>query len=117
MKFVKNSSIVLGIVLMTTLNISVCFASDDHQSVGSIPLKGIDKVSYPELAKISLQDAINIVSKIHPGKIIEVALEKEAGFLVYEVELISSDNKKKEIILDAGNGEVLKVEVKNTKKR
>lgn len=113
MKFLIHKTLVLTVSMLTVLNISVSIASEDHQFTGSIPLEGISKVTYPHLAKISLQDAINIVSKKHQGKIIEVALEKEAGFLVYEVELISIDNIKKEIILDAGNGQILEVKNKN----
>lgn len=114
MKFLSQSVIVLIIVMFTFGPISKSFASD--KIVGSIAVNKHNKSSYPDLAKITLQDAIKIVSKDHPGKILEVALEREDGYLVYEVELITDQKVRKEIILDAGNGKILEVKTKNKNK-
>jgi uncharacterized membrane protein YkoI len=46
-----------------------------------------------------------------PGEVREVELENENGFVVYEVEVASQDSTLYEVILDAGNGEVLGMEV------
>ena len=74
---------------------------------GSIPLKGKSKSEYSSLAKISLQEATAIALKQVPGKIVEAALEKEDGFLVYEVDVLTESRDKKEFLIDAGTGKVL----------
>jgi len=98
---------------ITFLSISFSFFILNQVSAGSdknlqvtISLNGVSKHEYANPAKILLQKAIETVEKNYEGKIIETALEKEDGFLVNEIELISA-NKKIEVILDAGTGSVL----------
>lgn len=85
------------------------FAKNGQKIQGSLSVHGKSKKDYPAIAKISLQEAIAIVGKDHPGKVIEVSLDSEDEFLVYEFEILGSDQKKKEILVDAGNGKTLLV--------
>jgi uncharacterized membrane protein YkoI len=76
---------------------------------GSIPLQGKSKSEYGGLAKVTLQEAIAIATKGNTGKILEAVLEKDSGFLVYEIEVQNPDRSKKEFLIDAGNGKILDV--------
>jgi uncharacterized membrane protein YkoI len=59
------------------------------------------------LAKIKAQDAINAAKKAYPGIAVKNAeLDNENGCLVYSVELRNGG----EILVDAGNGKVLRQE-------
>ena len=59
------------------------------------------------LAKIKAQDAINAAKKAYPGIAVKNAeLDNENGCLVYSVELRNGG----EILVDAGNGTVLRKE-------
>ena len=59
------------------------------------------------LAKIKAQDAINAAKKAYPGIAVKnVELDNENGCLVYSVELRNGG----EILVDAGNGKVLRKE-------
>jgi uncharacterized membrane protein YkoI len=42
------------------------------------------------------------------GKVVKAELEEEDGFLVWEVEVISPKSGKTELLLDAGDGSVLR---------
>ncbi len=46
-----------------------------------------------------------------PGEVREVELESENGFVVYEVEIAGEDGRLHEVIVDAGNGEILGQEI------
>lgn len=75
---------------------------------GTIPTKNVNKKEFANLAKISLQDAINAALEKSPGKAIEADLDSENGFLVYEVKIVSADKKVK-VRVDAGDKSILKV--------
>jgi hypothetical protein len=74
---------------------------------GSIPVKGKSKLEYSALAKISVQEAIAAAGNATSGRVIEVALDRENGFLVYEIEMIMPNQSRKELLIDAGNGKIL----------
>jgi len=82
---------------------------------GTISVKGKAKSEYSSLAKISLQEAISIATKQASGKIVEAALEDEDDFLVYEVEILTTQSGKKEFLIDAGSGKVLHVKERSPK--
>lgn len=115
----RNGSIALLFALFLSVNTltSISYADGSPRFTGTIAVSKNDKKKYPDLAKISFSQVLEIITKSHPGKIVEVALEEEDGFLVYEVELITSEHTKKEIYLDAGNGSVLHVKEKKFKNK
>ncbi len=47
------------------------------------------------------------VRQTHPGKILEVELDKEDGRIIYEVEILGQDGVVKEVYINAKTGEVL----------
>ena len=45
-----------------------------------------------------------------PGEIIEVELDREGGRLIYEVDILTSTGRLRQVEIDARTGEVLEVE-------
>ncbi len=99
-------------VIASFLLISTAAFSKDHKFQGSIPLKGIPKREYATLAKLTIQEAMTKANQAVPGKIIEIVLEEEEGFLIYEAEVVRADQSHDEVIIDAGSGAVLLVKAK-----
>ena len=60
---------------------------------------------------LSLQVILERLRPTHPGKILEVELEKKHGRIIYEIELLAEDGRVHEIEVDAKNGEVLRNKV------
>ena len=56
---------------------------------------------------LPLEDILKNVRQVHPGKILEVELDKENGRIVYEVEILGNDGIVKEVYINAITGEVL----------
>jgi len=60
---------------------------------------------------IDLQQATRIVLERFPNaRIKEIELDTEDGRLVYEVELVTADKQKKEMHINATNGNIEKIE-------
>lgn len=59
------------------------------------------------LARIDSSAAEKAALDAVPGEVREVELESESGFVVYEVEVAGNDGTLHEVVVDAGNGEVL----------
>lgn len=81
----------------------------DQKIVGSIAVDestDIDKVE-----TIGEDRARTIALEAYPGaEIEEVELEVEDGFLIFEVEFLATDGNEYEMVIDAGNGNVLLTE-------
>lgn len=66
-------------------------------------------------AKVTIDQAIKTASEKVPGKIIEAELEKKHNKLVWEVEVITEENKVMEVHIDADSGAVIDVEEEKAK--
>jgi uncharacterized membrane protein YkoI len=75
-----------------------------------LPDQGNQKAALAAMAKIPIQQAINAAVSRQTGTVHRVELQNEDGFLVYNVELVSADNKPHEVKVDAGNGNILRVD-------
>lgn len=60
------------------------------------------------LAAVSLTDAIDLVTSIENGALVEAELENEDGALVWEVESVSQNNAESQFRIHAETGEILK---------
>ncbi|MFP4610943.1 MAG: PepSY domain-containing protein [Thiohalophilus sp.] len=76
-----------------------------------------DKLDYKEARELRqqgkilpLQEILKRVEKDYPGQIIETELEREHGRYIYELEILTDDDRVIELELDAATGEVLKTE-------
>ena len=73
-----------------------------------------DDANNPELvsqAAVSMEQAITIALAEVPGKVTESEIEEEDGTLVWEVEVLGSDNNEYELKIDANDGRVLEKEL------
>ena len=83
----------------------------EEPTSGSIQVSK-DKGEYElaKLAKVSMVQAEQAATRQTHGKVIEIELENEDGFLVWEVKSIAQDGSVTEVYIDAGNEKVLAIE-------
>jgi uncharacterized membrane protein YkoI len=67
-------------------------------------------------AKVTIDEAIKTASEKVPGKVVEAELEKKHDTLVWEVEVVTAENKVMEVHIDAESGVVIDVEDEKSKK-
>ena len=80
---------------------------------GTIPVQEGD--DYADLAEIGLEEAQRAaLAEVPDARVTEAELDEEDGFLVYEVELLTdaeaSARQEVEVVVDAGDGSILRVE-------
>ncbi len=73
------------------------------------------KVEMAAAAKVTIDEAVKTASENVSGKIIEAELEKKHKKLVWEVEVVTAENKVMEVHIDADTGAVIDVEEEKTK--
>jgi uncharacterized membrane protein YkoI len=61
--------------------------------------------------EITIVDAINIALQQVPGQVVKAELETEQGLRVYEVDIITSQGIKYEVLVDVNTGGVLEVKL------
>ena len=76
-----------------------------------------DKLDYREARELrqqgkilSLQEILKQVEKDYPGQVIETELERENGSYIYELEILTDNDKVIELEVDAASGKILKTE-------
>lgn len=102
------------VVAVVAFSMSGC---GTQEGKGTISVSGKSESDYPDLAKISITDVVNIAQAKFPGKVLSIELEEEKGYLVYEVEIVGTDRSINELKIDAGNGAVLSMEMKEAGKK
>jgi uncharacterized membrane protein YkoI len=102
-------TVIGGVVLTALIAIGGAHARQTNHT-GSIQVKNDEEAGFAEMAKISLDSAVNAALKAVPGKVLKAELGNENGYLVYGVEIVKTDHQIAEVKVDAGNGKVLKVE-------
>ncbi|TKS59469.1 MAG: hypothetical protein EWM72_02037 [Nitrospira sp.] len=80
------------------------------------------KAEMAAAAKVTIDQAIKTASEKVSGKIIEAELEKKHDVIVWEVEVVTAENKVMEVYIDAETGAVIdwekkKAELKQERKR
>ena len=122
----KKNSYFTKSVLGLSLISGIAFAADielnddngkDLNIKSSIQLKGKKKKKEENLAaKIDVSDVCKILKKNESGKIIKIDLENEDGNLVYRSEILKDSGENIDLIVDAGNGQILYKSVDNPDK-
>jgi len=74
-------------------------ADEDHDKARK--LKEMGKI-------LPLEKVLQAAQRRHPGRVIDVELEKENGRYVYEIELLGESGEVWELYFDASNGEFIK---------
>ena len=67
-------------------------------------------------AKVTIDQALKTASEKVPGKVVEAELEKKHDTLVWEVEVVTAENKVMEVHIDAESGAVIDVEEEKSEK-
>jgi len=75
-----------------------------------------ETVEMASRAKVTIDQAIKTASEKVPGKLVEAELEKKHGTLVWEVEVVTAENKVMEVHIDAESGAVIEVEEEKPEK-
>jgi uncharacterized membrane protein YkoI len=79
----------------------------EKKITGTIHATQLKHADFVKSAKISPSQASKTAIGVEPGDVISVGLEKEDGFLVYEVNIASAKHGVREILVDAGSGAIL----------
>jgi uncharacterized membrane protein YkoI len=82
-------------------DLPVSRADDDHVRARALSQRG-------EI--LSLERIAALAKARHPGKLIDIELERKRGLWIYEVELLDDQGRVWEMKLDARTGELLKLE-------
>lgn len=67
-------------------------------------------------AKVTIDQAIKTASEKVAGKVVEAELEKKHDTLVWEIEVVTAENRVMEIHIDAESGAVIDVEEEKSEK-
>jgi uncharacterized membrane protein YkoI len=106
----KRLSIITVILLAALLAFGgITVSAQQANQKGSIRIKS-DEAGFTEMAKISIDSAINAALKEVPGKVLRAELEDENGYLVYGIEIAKTDHQIVDVKVDAGNGTILKTD-------
>jgi uncharacterized membrane protein YkoI len=68
-------------------------------------------------AKVTIDEAIKTASDKIAGQIIEAELERKHDKVIWEVEVVTAENKVMEVHIDAQSGAVIDVEEHNDKNK
>jgi uncharacterized membrane protein YkoI len=102
---------VIGVALAALLTTGVALMSaQPANQKGSIQINNKDEAQVAEMAKITLDSAMNEALKQVQGEVLKVELENENGYLVYGVEIARPDHQIVDVKVDAGNGKILKID-------
>ena len=67
-------------------------------------------------AKVTIDQAIKTALEMVPGKVVEAELEKKHDTLMWEVEVVTAENKVMEVHINAESGAVIDVEEEKPEK-
>ena len=75
-----------------------------------------ETVEMAATAKVTIDEAIKTASEKVQGKVVEAELEKKHDKIVWEVEVVTAENKVMEVHIDAESGSVIDVEEEKPEK-
>ncbi len=108
MKQRSRSTFALPLLLAVgTLTVAGAAYADEKEKNG--------KAEMAAAAKVTIDQAVKTASDKVSGKIIEAELEKKHNKLVWEVEVVTAENKVMEVHIDADTGAVIYVEEEKAK--
>lgn len=64
---------------------------------------------------LPLTTVLERLGRQHPGQVLEVELERDAGQWIYEIKLLSADGQLLKLKLDAGTAAVVRMKVRESK--
>jgi len=90
-----------------TLAVAGAASADEKEKKG--------KAEMAAAAKVTIDEAVKTASEKVSGKVIEAELEHKHNKLVWEVEVVTAENKVMEVHIDADTGDVIDVEEEKAK--
>ncbi|MDD3553807.1 MAG: PepSY domain-containing protein [Deltaproteobacteria bacterium] len=101
---VGSGALALGIAF-----VGASYAKSEGGGVrsGTIRIENQSEAEFPSMARISMEQAVQNALASVQGQVLKTELEDENGFLVYGVEVVSSDKSVVDVKVDAGSGTVL----------
>ncbi len=90
-----------------TLAVAGAASADEKEKKG--------KAEMAAAAKVTIDQAIKTASDKVAGKVIEAELEKKHNKIVWEVEVLTAENKAMEVHIDADTGDVIDIEEEKAK--
>lgn len=97
----------------TVFALAIVLAAGIVAGAGSAYGDGKDKKGKAQMAaaaKVTIEQAVKTASEKVSGKVIEAELEKKHNKVVWEVEIVTAENKVLEVHIDADTGAVIDVE-------
>ena len=110
----KKMMVALAVVTGLVLALGTQGWSDEKGGKKTDKLK--EKAAMAATAKVTIDQAIKVASEKVQGTVIETELERKHGKLVWEVEIVTPENKIMEVHVDAESGTVIDVEEKQAEK-
>jgi len=106
----KRLGIITGVLVAALFAFGgMALSAGQGNQTGSIQIKS-DEAGLVQMAKISMNSAIDSALKLVPGKVLRAELENENGYLVYGVEIVKADQQIVDVKVDAGNGRILRTD-------
>lgn len=102
--FLGCGALIAGLALG---GVSFAKSNDTEVRSGSIPLVRQSEADFPSLASLTYDQAAQKALEAVPGEVLKTELEDENGFLVYGVEVVTTDKSIVDVKVDAGSGKVL----------
>jgi len=109
MKKTLTAVIIAGALTAGSFVAGESFAIDVHNEVkaGSILTTNHSESEFPNLSIISYARAVETALRAVNGKLLDIGLEDDNGFLVWEVEIVGPGGMENVVKIDAGDGRVL----------
>ena len=106
----KKKAKVTGIFAATVVTLSaMALQASEIKHANRIQHKG-DAAELSRMAKIPMESAIITALQKVPGSAMRAELENENGQLVYTIEVAATDHQTMDVMVDADNGLILKVD-------
>lgn len=99
--FMAVPLLAIGVLAAGLFYMPMGLADDDHIRARELSQRG-------EI--LSLERISDLAKAVHPGKLIDIDLERKRELWIYEVELLDDRGRVWEMKFDARNGELLKLE-------
>lgn len=61
--------------------------------------------------RVTIKEAMDIAVERVPGQIVKVELDTKMGALVYEIDIVTAQGVKYEVVVDVNTGEIINIEL------
>jgi len=99
----KAMKFIAAIILLFTLSPLSAFADNDREQDQALKLRQQGLI-------LPLEKILSTVQKIHPGRVVEVELQREHKKYIYEVEVVDNNGQVWELKLDAATAALIESE-------